>query len=106
MLPKGVVRGQPEVYSKDSPGARRGCSPTTPGPWTSSALTKEDWSDWQGKHAADLVDRWGGPGVRRAIFDPLTRLKFDLPCREVSAAWLGDSISNYAVFEAVYNWRQ
>ncbi len=50
---------------------------------------KEEWGDWQGRHAAGLVDAWGGPGVRRAIFEPLTRLKFDLACREVSAAWLG-----------------
>ena len=50
---------------------------------------KDDWTDWQGKTAAELVDGWAGPGVRRAIFDPLTRLKFNLSCRDVSAAWLG-----------------
>jgi protoporphyrinogen oxidase len=50
---------------------------------------KSDWSDWHQRNAAELVDRWGGPGVRRAIFDPLTRLKFDRPCDEISAAWLG-----------------
>ena len=50
---------------------------------------KSDWSDWNARSAADLIDAWGGPGVRRAIFDPLTRLKFDLPCDEVSGAWLG-----------------
>ncbi|SUZ91952.1 uncharacterized protein METZ01_LOCUS44806 [marine metagenome] len=36
MTPKGVGSGQKLVYSKDSPGAIRGCSPTTPGPRTSS----------------------------------------------------------------------
>jgi protoporphyrinogen oxidase len=50
---------------------------------------KSDWSDWQGRTATELVDRWGGPGVRRAIFEPLSRLKFQLPCDEVSGAWLG-----------------
>lgn len=50
---------------------------------------KDDWSDWHDRSAADLVDRWGGAGVRRAIFEPLTRLKFELPCAQVSGAWLG-----------------
>ena len=36
MEPKGVESGHPEVYSKLSPGWRFGCSPTTPGPRTSS----------------------------------------------------------------------
>ncbi len=34
--PKGVVRGHADVYSNASPGASTGCSPTTPGPRTSS----------------------------------------------------------------------
>ncbi|MDA1094606.1 MAG: FAD-dependent oxidoreductase [Acidobacteria bacterium] len=50
---------------------------------------KSDWSDWNDRSAADLVDEWGGPGVRQAIFDPLTRLKFNRPCHDVSGAWLG-----------------
>lgn len=50
---------------------------------------KSDWSDWNHRSAADLVDGWGGPGVRDAIFDPLTRLKFNRPCGDVSGAWLG-----------------
>jgi protoporphyrinogen oxidase len=50
---------------------------------------KSDWSDWLGRPASELVDAWGGAGVREAIFEPLCRLKFDLPCDEVSAAWLG-----------------
>jgi protoporphyrinogen oxidase len=50
---------------------------------------KSDWSDWLDRSAEELVDRWGGPGVRRALFERLSRLKFDLPCREVSGAWLG-----------------
>jgi len=48
-----------------------------------------DWSAWQGAGADALIDAWGGPGVRAALFEPLCRLKFDLPCAEVSAAWLG-----------------
>lgn len=50
---------------------------------------KSDWSDWQDHSAAELIDRWGSPGVRRTMFEPLTRLKFDLPCSEASGAWLG-----------------
>lgn len=53
------------------------------------AFNKSDWSDWQDRSAVDLIDAWGGPGVRKMIFEPLTRLKFDLPCEEVSGAWLG-----------------
>ena len=53
------------------------------------AFRKQDWSDWYGRSAADLVDSWGGPGVRKALFEPLTQLKFKLPCSEVSGAWLG-----------------
>src|SRR5271154_5458529 len=40
MLPVGVLRGHQEEYLKDSPGARTGCSPTTPGPFTSSTCSK------------------------------------------------------------------
>ena len=50
---------------------------------------KADWRDWEDRSAAELVDRWGGPGVRQALFEPLTRLKFDLPCDQVSGAWMG-----------------
>lgn len=53
------------------------------------AFGKSDWSDWQDRSARDLLDAWAGPGVREAIFEPLTRLKFELPCEEVSGAWLG-----------------
>ena len=53
------------------------------------AFSKSDWADWHDTDAATLLDAWAGPGVREAIFEPLTRLKFELPCREVSAAWLG-----------------
>ena len=52
-------------------------------------FVKSDWTDWHERSAAELVDEWGGPGVRQAIFDPLARLKFDRPCDEVSGAWLG-----------------
>lgn len=53
------------------------------------AFAKRDWADWQDRSAAELVDAWAGPGVRGTIFDPLTRLKFELPSEEVSGAWLG-----------------
>ena len=53
------------------------------------AFGKSDWSDWQDRSAVDLLDAWSGPGVRAALFEPLTRLKFELPCEEVSGAWLG-----------------
>lgn len=50
---------------------------------------KSDWSDWADRSAAELVDSWGAPGVREVIFERLSRLKFDMPCSEVSGAWLG-----------------
>ena len=53
------------------------------------AFNKRDWSDWQDRSAADLVDSFAGPGAREALFERLTRLKFELPCDEVSGAWLG-----------------
>ncbi len=53
------------------------------------AFAKSDWSDWEDKSAVDLLDSWSGPGVREALFEPLTRLKFELPCEAVSGAWLG-----------------
>lgn len=53
------------------------------------AFRKREWSDWEDRSAAELIDTWAGPGVREAIFEPLCRLKFELPCREVSGAWLG-----------------
>jgi protoporphyrinogen oxidase len=56
------------------------------------AWRQRDWRSWQGRDAASLLDAWGGPGVREALFEPLTRLKFDLPCREVSAAWIGERL--------------
>ena len=53
------------------------------------AFGKSDWSDWQDRSAVDLLDAWSSPGVRAALFEPLCRLKFELPCEEVSGAWLG-----------------
>ena len=53
------------------------------------AFGKRDWSDWQDRSAAELVDRYAGSGTREALFERLTRLKFELPCDEVSGAWLG-----------------
>ena len=53
------------------------------------AFGKRDWSDWQDRSAAELVDTYAGPGARTALFERLTRLKFELPCEEVSGAWLG-----------------
>jgi protoporphyrinogen oxidase len=54
-----------------------------------TAFARKDWSAWQDRSAAELVDQLGGPGVRQAVFEDLTRLKFELPCSEVSGAWLG-----------------
>lgn len=53
------------------------------------AFRKADWSDWLDRTAADLIDEWAGPGVRQALFERLCRLKFELPCDEISGAWLG-----------------
>lgn len=53
------------------------------------AFNKRDWSDWQDRSAANLVDSWAGPQVRERIFETLTRLRFELPCSELSGAWLG-----------------
>lgn len=53
------------------------------------AFNKRDWSDWQDRSAADLVDTYAGAGAREALFERLTQLKFELPCDEVSGAWLG-----------------
>lgn len=54
-----------------------------------TAFARSDWTAWEDRSAADLVDHYAGPGVRAAIFDRLTRLKFDLSCDEVNGAWLG-----------------
>lgn len=53
------------------------------------AFGKRDWTDWQDRSAAELVDTYAGAGTRAALFEQLTRLKFELPCDEVSGAWLG-----------------
>ena len=52
-------------------------------------FSKSDWSDWTGRNAAELIDTWGTPSLRATLFDPLARVKFELPARDVSAAWLG-----------------
>jgi protoporphyrinogen oxidase len=57
------------------------------------AMGKQTWSDWELRSAAELIDSWAGPGVRRVLFEPLMRLKFQLPCEAVSAAWLGARLS-------------
>jgi protoporphyrinogen oxidase len=54
-----------------------------------TAFARRDWSAWQDRSAAELIDECAGPGVRKALFERLTRLKFELPCAEVSGAWLG-----------------
>jgi protoporphyrinogen oxidase len=54
-----------------------------------TAFARRDWSAWQDRSAADLVDELAGPKVREALFEDLTRIKFELPCGEVSGAWLG-----------------
>ena len=53
------------------------------------AFRKRDWTDWNGRSAEELADQWAAPGVRRTLFEPLTRIKFGLSCAEVSGAWLG-----------------
>jgi protoporphyrinogen oxidase len=53
------------------------------------AFATRDWSGWEGRSAADMIDTLAGPGVRKTLFEPLTRLKFELPCEQVSGAWLG-----------------
>jgi protoporphyrinogen oxidase len=57
------------------------------------AFGRSDWSAWEGRTAEQLIDDWAGPRVRETLFEPLTQLKFRLPCREVSAAWLGLRLS-------------
>jgi protoporphyrinogen oxidase len=57
------------------------------------AFAKTDWSDYEGRSAADLLDERATPGVREALFEPLTQLKFGLSCAEVSGAWLGARLS-------------
>jgi protoporphyrinogen oxidase len=57
------------------------------------AFRKTDWTDWMDASAAELVDRWAGPGVRAAIFEPLARLRFERSCPEISAAWLGTRLN-------------
>ena len=56
------------------------------------AAVKRDWSDWHGRSAAELVDSWAGRTVRDVVFEPLCRLKFELGCDDVSAAWLGSRL--------------
>jgi protoporphyrinogen oxidase len=53
------------------------------------AFGKDDWTDGLDEGGDAHIDRWAGPGVRASMFESLTRLKFQLPCSEVSAAWLG-----------------
>lgn len=57
------------------------------------AFRTDDWSDWEGRSARELVDSWAGPGVTEAIFERLSRLKFGLPSDQVSGAWLGARLS-------------
>lgn len=57
------------------------------------AYRKRDWSDWTGRDAQSLIDTWASSEVRTRLFEPLCRLKFELPCEAVSAAWLGARLS-------------
>jgi protoporphyrinogen oxidase len=57
------------------------------------AFARTDWSEYENRSAADLLDERASPGVREAIFERLTRLKFGLPCAGVSGAWLGARLS-------------
>jgi protoporphyrinogen oxidase len=56
------------------------------------AYRKEDWSDWHGRSAAELIDTKAGSAARDKIFEPLCRLKFEMPSQDVSAAWLGSRL--------------
>ncbi len=56
------------------------------------AWGRRDWRPWEGRSAQELLDAWAGPAVREALFEPLTCLKFHLPTREVSAAWVGERL--------------
>ena len=47
------------------------------------------WDGWVGRSAAQLIDRWGDMELREKLFEPLCRIKFQLSCSEVSAAWIG-----------------
>lgn len=58
-----------------------------------SAFLTDDWSRWNGRSAAELLEARATRGVREVVFEPLTQLKFQLPCSEVSAAWLGARLS-------------
>jgi len=58
------------------------------------AFRKENWDDWHHRSAEALLDEWASPGVRETLFEPLTRIKFDLPCSQVSAAWLGARLNH------------
>jgi protoporphyrinogen oxidase len=58
-----------------------------------SAFLTDDWSGWNGRNAAELLAKHATTGVRETIFEPLAQLKFQLPCSEVSAAWLGARLS-------------
>lgn len=53
------------------------------------AYQKNEWTDWEGRTARELVDAWGGTAIRDAVFEPLCNLKFELPSEDVSAAWMG-----------------
>ncbi len=65
------------------------------------AFRKSDWDDWQDRSARELLDSWSSPRVRQALFEPLTQLKFELPCSEVSGAWLGKRLHYREGSEAV-----
>jgi protoporphyrinogen oxidase len=58
-----------------------------------SAFLTDDWSGWTGRTAAELLAERTTRRVREVIFEPLTQLKFQLPCSKVSAAWLGARLS-------------
>jgi protoporphyrinogen oxidase len=53
------------------------------------AFFRNDWELWNHASAAAIIDRYGSPEVRRLLFEPLTHLKFQRPCAEVSGSWLG-----------------
>jgi len=53
------------------------------------AFARRDWTSWEGRSAAELIDRWGNGELREKLFEPLARLKFRCSLDDLSAAWLG-----------------
>jgi len=53
------------------------------------SFSRSDWTSWEGRSAAELVENWGTSELRDRLFEPLARLKFRRGLEDLSAAWLG-----------------